>query len=999
MKKGNDILIPPAYFLNDYKEGFYIERPERDWSQCELWKNLPFVLEVGDNTIATIVKGADKRRLKYVYVHIYQSTNDGRWFLSPTWSDKILTEYPFQEVKTQEEIEARIESLKEKVAKLNEEQEQEIKLPINEFVKKHITEIDTTRKLALFITKLMKAIFSEKHFVTEKQLLYFSTPKAGKRYKTFKIRKKNGGLREINAPVHHLDKILYILNIIFKSLYTPNNAVMGFTEGKSIADNAARHTGQHYVFNIDLKDFFTSIPQARVWGRIQCAPFNFSREVANVVAGLCCATNSETGKNVLPQGAPTSPLLTNAICDRLDRQLTALSKKYGLHYSRYADDITFSSMHNVYQEDSDFRKELKTIIEGQNFCINDKKTRLLRTGQRQEVTGLTVNSKVNVTRKYVRDIRYILHLWESKGYTFAYSKFYKFYKTEKGYIKKGEPVMENVIGGKLNYLRMIKGAGNECYQKLLQRYDKLQQIIYVDENTDKEHNYVYVQQYTLSDFERDFQTKITLQISDDEKLVGKCKLFGADKTISISHKTQEQLCPIISHFKIGDTFSSELLKNCFVTLCRQKGKNFWLITHKELDRSRCLSIQNAHIEPEKLLKEWEQKGFEFVVKQFQTDILKKTDVPDYVSERDIKEFLYFVTHSKNFDRKQKLQRDSLLARDMAKRNNRDKDNINSDNMHRNGVSCEYISPIELQNFLLSFNQDDILRYTCHPIDSKEVINDINEKCGTKEYSVEKHSELINERFKEKFKNFSTSRNMKGLISAYLSGPNKWSSEKVEINWKSPELIKWSKENPNKIASPGKNIAKGQRNNGFILPKAFISPINGRRVMTFTDLVIYFKTLIHIRRDNSLKNNIEVANKGNDIEVSFSNNFNEGIELFTDVDKLLQAYKKIIRICKECSENRETPKFEISFYKDKDNVYLCIHHINTKYGKTFGNSLNRIGASQADLIKNQINGLCDLFIEADFGDSEYARINLWDESDKLTFEKIPEMKGVKYILRF
>ena len=338
MKKGNDILIPPAYFLNDYKEGFYIERPERDWSQCELWKNLPFVLEVGDNTIATIVKGADKRRLKYVYVHIYQSTNDGRWFLSPTWSDKILTEYPFQEVKTQEEIESRIAILKEKVQKLNEEQEQEIKLPIDEFVKKHISEIDSTRKLALFITKLMKAIFSEKHFVTEKQLLYFSTPKAGKRYKTFKIRKKNGGLREINAPVHHLDKILYILNIIFKSLYTPNNAVMGFTEGKSIADNAARHTGQHYVFNIDLKDFFTSIPQARVWGRIQCAPFNFPREVANVVAGLCCVTNSETGKNVLPQGAPTSPLLTNAICDRLDRQLTALSKKYGLHYSRYADE-------------------------------------------------------------------------------------------------------------------------------------------------------------------------------------------------------------------------------------------------------------------------------------------------------------------------------------------------------------------------------------------------------------------------------------------------------------------------------------------------------------------------------------------------------------------------------------------------------------------------------------------------------------------------------------
>lgn len=1000
MKKGNDILIPPAYFLNNYMEGFFVEVPEKDFSTAPQYGRRSFVLKIDNTHVITVFKGADRSKLKYVYFYIYQLTDDGRWILSPTWSDRILTEYPFQEVKTQEEIEARIAELKEKVKALNAAQEKEIKLPINEFVKKHITEIDSTRKLALFITKLMKTLFSEKHFVTEKQLLYFSTPKAGKRYKTFKIRKKNGGLREINAPVHHLDKILFVLNIIFKSLYTPNNAVMGFTEGKSIADNAARHTGQHYVFNIDLKDFFTSIPQARVWGRIQCAPFNFSRAVANVVAGLCCATNSETGKNVLPQGAPTSPLLTNAICDRLDRQLTALSKKYGLHYSRYADDITFSSMHNVYQEDSDFRKELKTIIEGQNFCINDKKTRLLRTGQRQEVTGLTVNSKVNVTRKYVRDIRYILHLWESKGYAFAYSKFYKFYKTEKGYIKKGEPVMENVIGGKLNYLRMIKGAGNECYQKLLQRYDKLQQIIYVDNNTDKGHNYVYVQQYTLTDFENDFKTKITLQISDDEKLVGKCNLFGMDKTISISHKTQEELCPIISHLKVGDTFASEHLKDCFVTLCRQKGKNFWLITHKELDRSRCLSIQNAQIDPEKLLKEWEQKGFEFVVKQFQTDILKKSDVPDYVSERDIKEFIYFATHSKNFDRKQKLQRDSLLARDMAKRNKRDKNNINSDNTHRNGVSCEYISPVELQNFLLVFNQDDILKYTCHPIDSEEVINDINEKCGTDTYSVEQHSKILLDRFEELFKNERNSRNMRGLIYAYLSGSKEWSNNRVKINWKSPELIEWANANPGKVASPGRNIAVKQRSNGFRLPEPFSSVVSGRRIASFTELVIFFKSLFHIRRDNSLRNNISYINRSIDnVDIKFSENFNEGIELFTDVDKLLQAYKNIIKICADCSVNDESPIIEISFYKDEKNVYLCIHHTNTKYGKTKDDSLKRIGESQSDLIKNQINGLCDLFIEADFGNEEYARINLWDESDELKAVNIAELQGVKYILRF
>lgn len=954
MKKGNDILIPPAYFLNDYKEGFFIERPERDWSQCELWKDLPFVLEVGENTIATIVKGADKRRLKYVYVHIYQSTNDGRWFVNPTWSDKILTEYPFEELKTQEEIEARIAILKEKVNKLNEEQKEEIKLPIDEFVKKHISEIDTPRKLALFITKLMKVLFSEKHFVTEKQLLYFSTPKSGKRYKTFKIRKKNGGLREINAPVHHLDKILFVLNIIFKSLYTPNRAVMGFTEGKSIADNAARHTGQHYVFNIDLKDFFSSIPQARVWGRIQCPPFNFPRAVANVVAGLCCATNSETGKNVLPQGAPTSPLLTNAVCDRLDRQLTALSKKYGLHYSRYADDITFSSMHNVYQEDSEFRKELKSIIEGQNFCVNDKKTRLLRTGQRQEVTGLTVNSKVNVTRKYVRDLRYILHLWESKGYAFAYSKFYKFYKTEKGYIKKGEPVMENVIGGKLNYLRMIKGAGNECYQKLLRQYDKLQQIIYVDNNTDKGKNYVYVQQYSLTDFEQQFETKITLQVSEQDNLVGKCKLFGKDKTISISHKTQEQLCPILSHLKEGDTFTSELLKDCFVTLCRQKGKNFWLITHKELERSRCLSIQNAQIDPEKLLKEWEQKGFEFVVKQFQTEVLKKSDVPDYVSERDIREFIYFVTHTKNFDREQKLQRDNLLARDFAKRKAQPQD--------FRPMSVSYTA-----NFFANFNKSEGLKYLTHDFDS-DVRMTLPE--------LRQHSyELLQEH------KGNIPDSLYVLIYAYISGKT-WkdafgADNKATISDK--KWIKWSQDNNN--AHPITNPDFAEEIFKFKKAIRIVPPLLQSIVDKISKKYDLCATTKKLDKADFYTNTYILSNVLDRI-LQMMKRRNENVDVWHDVEVSLQreiindvVYKRIIILQKD--------SFPENSFED----------VSTRMN-------NNTEAGDLGTIRKHLNGYCYWSIETKWDDKP-LRWNILGDDDTPEIEPIEESSaiGFKHILTF
>lgn len=876
-------------------------------------------------------------------------------------------------------------------------------LSIDKLIKEHIFKTDNPSKLAWLISKIMKDVISEDYFVTEKQLKYLSTPKVSNRYRTFKIKKKNGGIREINAPANKLNKILYALNLIFKSLYSPHEAVCGFTEGKSIRDNALKHVGHHYVFNIDLKDFFTSIPQARIWARIQCAPFNFSPSVANIVAGLCCVYNEELGKNVLPQGAPTSPLLTNAICDKMDRKLAALAKKYGLHYSRYADDITFSSMHNVYQEESEFRKEMKNIIEGQGFCLNDKKTRLLKSGQRQEVTGLTVNSKVNVTRKYVKDLRCLLHIWETKGYDVAYGYFYPLYKKEKGHIKKGEPVMENVIGGKLNYLRMIKGESNACYQKLQQRYDKLQKIIYIDNNINKDITFVY-QQFVLQDFEKNFSTKISLQISSRKKLIGKCNILGTEKMLPIILNTQKKLCPNLNTLTVGDSVNSSILKDCYVSLCCQRGRNFWLISHKQLEGSKYLTIPDIKINPDILLKKWEENNLKIVAWKFYFDILKKT-INSSSFEKIIQEFICFVTHNKHFNNRQKLQVAKLLARDCTKLKEKENDIFTfsqgeeKTNNPRSVINAEYISPKELQKFLIDYNQDDILKYTCHPIDSEEIITDINNKCGTKEYSVEKHSKLINERFEERFKNFSGSKNMIGLIRAYLSGTNKWSSEKVEINWDSPELIKWSKENPGKVASPGKNIAKGQKNNGFRLSKAFISPINNRRVASFTELVIYFKTLIHIRRDNSLKDNIEVANKKiNDIEVSFSNNFNEGIELFTDVDKLLQAYKKIIRICKECSKNKEIPKFEISFYKDERSVYLCIHHINTKYGKTLSDSLNRIGEGQAALIKNQINGLCDLYIEADFGESEYARINLWDGSD-LTSEQIPEMQGVKYILKF
>ena len=146
-------------------------------------------------------------------------------------------------------------------------------------------------------------------------------------------------------------------------------------------------------------------------------PFNLNGKkepLAFLLASLCTHPFEIDGevKTVLPQGSPTSPTLTNILCRKLDRRLTGLAYRFGATYTRYADDITFSSPHNIYTDEA-FNKELKRIIEeDQKLVINPKKTRLQKAGYRQEATGLIVNEKVNVRRRYVKQIRMWLYYWE-----------------------------------------------------------------------------------------------------------------------------------------------------------------------------------------------------------------------------------------------------------------------------------------------------------------------------------------------------------------------------------------------------------------------------------------------------------------------------------------------------------------------------------------------------------------------------------------------------------
>ena len=335
----------------------------------------------------------------------------------------------------------------------------------------------TKKDLLHMLNVTLAGIYGEHStMLTMNQLCRFAyTSIESKRYTTFQIPKKKGEFRTIDAPVPMLKYIQRGINFILQSVYTPNPAAMGFVQHRSVVDNAKVHAGQRLVYNIDLKDFFPSITSGRLLGRLMSKPFSLNKEVASVITDLCCYTNAE-GKHVLPQGAPTSPTITNIICERLDRKLTCLAKAYGLKYTRYADDISFSGMGNVFADDSRFVKSMRNIIEQEeHFTINPDKTRLCHQGMRQEVTGLSVNQQENVSRTYIKQLRTLLHNWEMDGYDKAQEVFAKHYveTNTRNLRSKGTHHIENIIAGKLMYLKMVKGETDGTYKSLAARFKAL----------------------------------------------------------------------------------------------------------------------------------------------------------------------------------------------------------------------------------------------------------------------------------------------------------------------------------------------------------------------------------------------------------------------------------------------------------------------------------------------------------------------------------------------
>jgi len=316
---------------------------------------------------------------------------------------------------------------------------------------------------------------------TTKSRLEYNLYKAplSKKYRVFNIPKKRGAPRVISAPIGAIKNYqTTISNILsFYYLMTAKSTSHGFVHGKSIVSNAKQHVKSRFVLNLDLEDFFPTINFGRVRGMFMKYPFYFNDRIATLIAQMC------TNNNQLPQGSPTSPIISNFICSKLDSEMSKMCRSNKCIYTRYADDISVStSRMNLpkaiasYDTCDGLKKltlnnQFEKIITDNGFKINTSKTRIAQHFQHQDVTGITVNSsRPNVNNKLKRSVRSMLHAWET--YNYAASEFEHFSKyNKKSYNPEHtKPSFNKILRGKIEFIGMVKGHQDKVYKKLLVRY-------------------------------------------------------------------------------------------------------------------------------------------------------------------------------------------------------------------------------------------------------------------------------------------------------------------------------------------------------------------------------------------------------------------------------------------------------------------------------------------------------------------------------------------------
>lgn len=251
---------------------------------------------------------------------------------------------------------------------------------------------------------------------------------SGTHYHSWKVPKRTGGERTITAPMPKLKALQrWALENYFEKLPV-HSAAHGFLPARSVLTNALAHVGADVVVKLDIKDFFPTVTWKRVKGLLRKS--GVTEPVATLLALLTTEAPRQlvefreqtlhvaTGPRALPQGAPTSPAITNALCLRLDQRLSALSRALGCTYTRYADDLTFSFKKTAERKRLALGilvEKTKDILKSEGFTLHAKKTQVLRRGAAQRVTGLTINAAgpqvptARVARDVVRRLRAAIH--------------------------------------------------------------------------------------------------------------------------------------------------------------------------------------------------------------------------------------------------------------------------------------------------------------------------------------------------------------------------------------------------------------------------------------------------------------------------------------------------------------------------------------------------------------------------------------------------------------
>lgn len=252
-------------------------------------------------------------------------------------------------------------------------------------------------------------------------------PIKSRHYKRFSIKKRNGSNRELVTVDKNLKSMQKALAAHFELSYKVSKYAHGFVakesrdplnngdllveqlRPKGVITNALAHTNKKLVISIDLKDFFSTITFPRVMGLLKSEPYCFSNKQAAILASLVCLPKGVDENRGLPQGAPTSPVLSNLICNKLDFQLGRLAGKYDITYTRYADDITFSTNNIRCIAVPNIVREITKCVERNGFRVNEDKTKVMYGNQRQMVTGIIVNEGLNLPKSQVDAIRATLH--------------------------------------------------------------------------------------------------------------------------------------------------------------------------------------------------------------------------------------------------------------------------------------------------------------------------------------------------------------------------------------------------------------------------------------------------------------------------------------------------------------------------------------------------------------------------------------------------------------